>query len=181
MTKTPHIVFHFAHGFSARMVLRAGVARRLTDRGIRVTAISPNANEHYFQQECLGEGVNLKQEPSSTGRVAHWFRMYRPYFLDDVMNNNALRAMHHRRLERHPVAKAAWELVNRRLAKKVITRKIFKGVELWINRSREIESLLGKEIDLKKNFESARVLVRKLMFFDRLGEEISEAYEALDS
>jgi molecular chaperone HscB len=46
---------------------------------------------------------------------------------------------------------------------------------------REIESLLGKEIDLKKNFESARVLVRKLMFFDRLGEEISEAYEALDS
>ena len=82
-----HIAFVLTYGFMARMVLRSGVARRLIEQGFRVTMISPNADELYFQKECEQEHVALCQAPQSTGRIADWFRTYRPYLLDDVMNN----------------------------------------------------------------------------------------------
>ena len=44
-----------------------------------------------------------------------------------------------------------------------------------------IEKQIATEIDSEKNYENARSLVRKLMFFDRLAEEVDEAYEALES
>ena len=43
----------------------------------------------------------------------------------------------------------------------------------------EIEKQIAEQIDSQKNFASAKPLVRKLMFFDRLAEEVDEAYEAL--
>jgi molecular chaperone HscB len=43
----------------------------------------------------------------------------------------------------------------------------------------EIQRLITEQIDSRKNFQDARPLVRKLMFFDRLAEEIDEAYESL--
>lgn len=46
---------------------------------------------------------------------------------------------------------------------------------------REIEQQIAREIDSEKNFESARTLVRKLMFFDRLAEEVDEAYDTLET
>ena len=45
---------------------------------------------------------------------------------------------------------------------------------------RELEKRITDEIDSRKNFESAKALVRKLMFFDRLADEIDAAYEALE-
>ena len=97
-----HIAFLLSHGFMARMVLRSGVARQLVEQGIRVTAISPNADEKYFQDECRQEGVTLCQV-QSTGRIADWFRAYRPYLLDDIMGNVALRTNHEQRLAHHPI------------------------------------------------------------------------------
>lgn len=44
-----------------------------------------------------------------------------------------------------------------------------------------IERQIAEQIDAKKNLESAKTLVRKLMFFDRLAEEVDEAYAASDS
>ena len=61
-----HIAFVLTHGFMARMVLRSGVARQLIEQGFRVTAISPNADELYFQEECQQEQVALYQEPQSS-------------------------------------------------------------------------------------------------------------------
>lgn len=43
---------------------------------------------------------------------------------------------------------------------------------------RDLEKQLVQEIDSRKNFEGARTLVRKLMFFDRLAEEVEDAYES---
>ena len=43
-----------------------------------------------------------------------------------------------------------------------------------------IEQLIAEQIDSKKNFAGAKALVRKLMFFDRLVEEVDAAYEALE-
>ena len=43
-----------------------------------------------------------------------------------------------------------------------------------------IEKQIETEIDSQKNYENARTLVRKLMFFDRLAEEVDEAYETLE-
>src|SRR5262247_2266201 len=98
-----HIAFVLTHGFMARMVLRSGIARQLSEQGIRVTAISPNADEQYFQEECQQEHVALYQEPQSTGHIADWFRAYRPYLLDDVMSNVALRTKHEQRFVHHPL------------------------------------------------------------------------------
>jgi molecular chaperone HscB len=45
---------------------------------------------------------------------------------------------------------------------------------------REIERLIAERIDAARDFEGAKTLVRKLMFFDRLTEEVGDAYEALE-
>ena len=71
-----HIAFLVTDGFAARMMLRAGVPNRLIAAGTRVTAISPNADEDYFQSECQLEGINLEQAPQITGRLAYRFRGY---------------------------------------------------------------------------------------------------------
>ena len=42
-----------------------------------------------------------------------------------------------------------------------------------------VEAEIEGKIDAESAFESARPLVRKLMFLERLGEEIDAAYEAL--
>ena len=44
----------------------------------------------------------------------------------------------------------------------------------------EIEKSLAEHLDARRNFEGARNLVRKLMFLDRLGEEVDAAYESLE-
>ena len=43
-----------------------------------------------------------------------------------------------------------------------------------------LQERMGQAIDTEKNYKGAADLVRKLMFLDRLGEEIDSAYEALD-
>lgn len=45
----------------------------------------------------------------------------------------------------------------------------------------EIERQLGRQIDVLKDLQEAKTLVRKLVFFDRLGREVDEAYERLDA
>jgi molecular chaperone HscB len=51
--------------------------------------------------------------------------------------------------------------------------------ESLLGSSREIEAQLAVELDAHGNLEAGKNLVRKLMFFDRLAEEIDEAYETL--
>ncbi len=45
--------------------------------------------------------------------------------------------------------------------------------------SRQLEKQIAQRIDSVRDFAGAKPLVRKLMFLERLGEEIGEAYEAL--
>ena len=73
--KSEHIVFLLTHGFAARMVLRTNLVRKLIAEGIKITVISPNADEEYFQNECRQEGVELTKDPSNgKTRIANWFR-----------------------------------------------------------------------------------------------------------
>ena len=46
---------------------------------------------------------------------------------------------------------------------------------------REIENQIQEECDGKHDFGAAKDRVRKLMFLERLGEEIGAAYEALEA
>jgi hypothetical protein len=137
-----HIVFLLTQGFSARTVIRSGLAHLLVTQGAQVTVVSRNANEIYFQQECHTEGLQLKQEPKCGGRVAYRFRAYRPYLLDDVMNNPALRSHHIRRCEERPLIGRVMETVNRSLARSAVFRKLSRATERKINRSREVQQLL---------------------------------------
>src|SRR3990172_2604570 len=139
-----HTVFLLTHGFAARMIIRSGLTRRLIAQRSRVTVISPNADESYFREECRAEGVDLKQEPKSGGRVAHRFRAYRPYLLDDVMNNPALRANHARRCEDRPLVGLGMELVNRTFARSSLFRRLGRAIERKINRSKKVIELLSQ-------------------------------------
>jgi hypothetical protein len=139
-----HIVFHFAHGFAARMVLRAGVAKRLVSRGARVTIVSPNADEAYFQQECREAGAALAGHPNSSGRMAYWFRSYRPYLLDDVMNNPALKAGHLDRFHDRPLRGLLMEALNRTAVRSLTFQKSSRALERRLNRSQDIQELLSR-------------------------------------
>jgi molecular chaperone HscB len=46
---------------------------------------------------------------------------------------------------------------------------------------KEIESRIAESIDARRDFESAKGLVRKLMFLEKFGDEIDAAYETLDA
>ena len=139
-----HIAFLFTHGFVARMILRSGVAGRLVERGSRVTIVSPNAEEAYFQKECQSEGVGLRLAPRHSGRIAQWFRIYRPYLLDDVMNNPALSTAHRRRFGTRPVTGFALERINRTLARLPQFPRIAKAFECLVNRSQRVNELLDE-------------------------------------
>lgn len=50
-----------------------------------------------------------------------------------------------------------------------------------MNKKQKIETQIAECIDAKRDFESAKGLVRKLMFLEKFGEEIAAAYEALEA
>jgi hypothetical protein len=139
-----HIAFLVTDGFAARMMLRAGVPNRLIAAGTQVTAISPNADEAYFQRECQQERINLEQAPRIGSRFAYRFRAYRQYFLDDVMNNPALRGGHGRRFKNHPLFGFTMEVINRTVGQWSLFRKFYRAFELRVNRSKRIKELLAE-------------------------------------
>ena len=54
------------------------------------------------------------------------------------------------------------------------------GIEESLSEHKKsIEKQIAEQIDSRKNFHDAKPLVRKLMFFDRLAEEVNEAHDAL--
>lgn len=125
------------------MVLRAGVAKCLINQDIRVTIISPNAHEPYFQKECDEENVELVPEPKCGGRIANWFRAYRPYLLDDVLTNPALHTRHLRRRRNYPLSCFVFGLINRTLAKRQWVRVAIRFIERRLNRSGEVKRQLS--------------------------------------
>jgi hypothetical protein len=139
----PHVAFLYENGFGARMMLRSGLSKNLVARGARVTAISPNANEGYFQEECQENGISLEQEPQGYSRIAELFRSYRPYLLDDVMGNVCLRTGHFNRLRDRPVLRATAAAVNKHLAPLSGFRCASIFLESILNRSRRIKGLLA--------------------------------------
>ena len=56
----------------------------------------------------------------------------------------------------------------------VLERKIFEDKQV-------LETQIARRIDAARDFRGAAELVRKLMFLDRLDDEINAAYEELDS
>jgi CDP-glycerol glycerophosphotransferase (TagB/SpsB family) len=92
----------------------------------------------------------LIQEPQSTGRIANFFRAYRPYLLDEVMNNPALRTKHDALFKRRPATfRLAMEFTNRRLAKRSWFRAGARYLEYRLNRSESVKTLLQQ---LQPNF-----------------------------
>ena len=49
-----------------------------------------------------------------------------------------------------------------------------------LSRKRDLERQIAEQIDVEKNFDGAKALVRKLMFFERVTGELHDAYEALE-
>jgi CDP-glycerol glycerophosphotransferase (TagB/SpsB family) len=139
-----HIAFLLTHGFSARMIIRSGIAKRILNQGIGVTAIAPNAEEAYFQEECHAEGIMLQQAPSITDRLGRRLKAYRAYFLADVMNNPALKAGHGFRFEKNPLLGFIMAAINRTIARRQLFRRFIRAIILQVSRSEKIKQLLDK-------------------------------------
>ena len=45
---------------------------------------------------------------------------------------------------------------------------------------KNIEKQISEQLDARHDYQGARILVRKLMFLDRLGEEVDAAYERIE-
>jgi hypothetical protein len=144
-----HLAFLFTHGFAARMVLRSGIAKSLISQGIKVTAISPNASELYFQTECEQEGVILEQSPHSISRISNFFRSYRSYFLDDIINNTALKTKHKDKFKGHHHIGNVMTKINRISHKNVLLRSTYIVFERLVNRSKKVKEFL---LDINPDF-----------------------------
>jgi hypothetical protein len=139
-----HILFLLTHGFAARMMIRSGLAKCLLARGARVTVISPNADEPYFQEECRAEGILLKQAPRITGRIGRRLRAYRSYLLADIMNNPALKAAHSFIFEKRPVYGFTLAAMNRTIARWPPFRRFSRVLMRQFSRCQEIKELLDE-------------------------------------
>jgi hypothetical protein len=137
-----HIAFVVTTGFAARMMLRTGITSTLRSRGAQVTVISPNADEAYFQQECDVARINLRQSAIFPLHWANRFRSYRSYFMDDVLNNAALRALHCYRFKNRSVLGFTLKMINRTIAHTAAGRQLFRQFERRVNRSKTVEALL---------------------------------------
>jgi hypothetical protein len=109
-----------------------------------VTVISPNGDEAYFQRECQAEKIAVEKNPNKESHTAQRFRTYRPYFLDDVLKNPALRFGHLRRRKERPLVGWTMEAVNRSLARSPLFRSLSRILERKLNRSREAQQLLRR-------------------------------------
>jgi hypothetical protein len=137
-----NIAFLLSDGFAARMMLRTGIAIRLRREGARVTVVSGNADEVYFQEECKQDGILLRQTGLSAHRIAGWFRSRRAYFLDDVRNNAAFRVVHRGLFKDRWAYGFTMQLINRTLARSYLFREAFKAFERCVNRSAGVQKLL---------------------------------------
>jgi hypothetical protein len=139
-----HIGFLLTDGFAARMMLKSGLAKCLLTQGARVTVISPNADERYFQEECRAEGIMLKQAAWLSSRIAWRLRSYGPYFLADVMSNPALKAVHGFMSEKRPVFGFTMLVINRTIARWLPFRKYSRALMLQVSRCQKIKKLLDE-------------------------------------
>jgi hypothetical protein len=137
-----HIVFLLTDGFAARMMIKSGLAKCILSQGARVTVISPNTDERYFQEECRADGIMLKQPAWLRVRIAWRLRGYRAYLLDDVMNNSALRAAHRSIFEKRPVFGFTMSAINRTIARWPPFRRFSKAVMFQLSRCQKIKELL---------------------------------------
>lgn len=140
--KKKHVVFLVSNGFGSRMILRSGVAKKVLDSGLNVSIISVNANEPYFQKECEEEGVNLLLDPQGEAKWALRFRVYRPYFLDNVMGNISLRTLHKLYFRERPGLGAVCGWINQTVRKVKWCRELYRAFERWANRSPDVKALL---------------------------------------
>jgi hypothetical protein len=137
-----HIAFLLTQGFSARTMLRTGLPSRLKKFGARITVISPNADEDYFQKECVLENLELRQAAKPRAGIASRFRTYRPYFLDDIDANPTLRDLHRNLLQRKPALGSTMLAINRTVARSNLFRQMSRAFECRLNRSKQIKKLL---------------------------------------
>ena len=95
-----------------------------------------------FKRSVNRNTLPSARNPQSTGRIADWFRTYRPYLLDDVMGNVALRTKHEQRFAHRPRFRVAMEYINNHLAPYAWFRACVRQFERRVNRSKPMAQLL---------------------------------------
>ncbi len=104
----PSICYVVSHGFAARMILQTDLLGGLAQKGIKVSLISPDANDPVLLKYCNQHGIELFPFHSKKWIWRSNYVIYRSYFLEDIKSNPALYEKHY--YEMH-LAKHKWKVL----------------------------------------------------------------------
>jgi hypothetical protein len=86
----PHLIYLATHGFAVRMIFQTGLLRRLTERGVRVSVIVPDALDPNVADLCARDGARPLEYPAPAQPVQRILKSLRKYIVEDIRNNPCL-------------------------------------------------------------------------------------------
>ena len=102
-----HVMYLATHGFAVRMIFQTGLLKLLTDRGVAVTVVVPDAQDPNVVALCRRDGVTPLAYVSTARRADRAMKWLRKYVVEDIRRNPSLWDKHRRSLNKRGPAGAA--------------------------------------------------------------------------
>ena len=144
------IMYLASHGFSVRMLLQTDLLKLLSERGLKVGIVTPDASDNSLAEYCRENNILNIQYVEKPVKWLHNIELFRRYLLENVKANPALYEKHLRMVEQaktSPSMRSRVRLSNfaDRLAKLApFTKTLYKKFENRLSRSEEAESIIKK-------------------------------------
>jgi hypothetical protein len=90
MKDRPHLIYLATHGFAVRKIFQTGLLRRLTERGVQVSVIVPDASDPNVVELCARDGVRPIEYPAPSQPAQRILKSLRKYIVEDIRNNPCL-------------------------------------------------------------------------------------------
>lgn len=144
----PDVCYIISHGFAARMILHSDVVPELRASGLSVAIVAPGADEPSLAAFARRHDIDIIPAPPRRRGVGALLQRSRPYVLEDIAGNPALRAKHQRgRAGRRRARLPDMSLeLNRSLVRAPRVARWFSRLERSLLADRRVEQLLA---DLK--------------------------------
>jgi hypothetical protein len=95
MSGSRSVCYIVSHGFAARMIMQTDLLSVLSKKGLKVSLISPDANDPVLVEYCKEHSIDLYSFRSKKWIWKSNYVLYRTYFLEDIKANPALYEKHY--------------------------------------------------------------------------------------
>jgi len=86
----PKLTYLATHGFAVRMIFQTGLLRRLTENGVRVSVVVPDADDPNLVALGTRDDVTLVQFSTKPRWVDRFLKTIRKYLVEDIRKNPPL-------------------------------------------------------------------------------------------